>query len=77
MILIIFPCLYYWLDLVTSKQGKFIYSDAILYSIESALGIGHNEFYAVGFGKLLNIVEAALSWLGLGVFIWWLTRRLE
>ena len=77
MVLFVFPCIYYRWELVIPIQGSFTYSDAILYSIESALGIGHNGFYSVGGGKLLNIVEAALSWLGLGVFIWWLTRRLE
>jgi len=77
MVLFVFPCIYYQWELVIPIQGSFTYSDAILYSIESALGIGHNGFYSVGGGKLLNIVEAALSWLGLGVFIWWLTRRLE
>lgn len=77
MILFVFPYIYHQWGLVTSVQGKITYPDAILYSIESTLGIGHNEFYAVDGGKLLNIVEAALSWLGLGVFIWWLTKRLE
>lgn len=77
MILVIFPCIYYYGDFVIPLKSSITYRDAFLYSIESALGIGHNEFYAIGFGKLLNIVEAALSWLGLGVFIWWLTRRLE
>lgn len=77
MILVVFPYIYYQWDLITSAQGKITYFDTILYSIESAINIGHGEFYAVGSGKLLNIIEAALSWLGLGVFIWWLTRRLE
>ena len=76
-ILFIFPFIYYQWDLITSAQGEITYPDAILYSIEAALNIGHSEFYAVGSGKLLNIIEAALSWLGLGVFIWWVTRRLE
>jgi len=77
-ILLIFPFIYYNWGLVISSMGnKITYSDTVLYSIESALNIGHREFYAVGIGKLLNIIEAALSWLGLGVFIWWVTRRLE
>lgn len=77
MILFVFPYIYYQWNLVATVQGKITYSDTILYSIESALGIGHNEIYPSGFGRLLNIIEAALSWLGLGVFIWWLTKRLE
>jgi hypothetical protein len=77
MILFVFPWIYYQWNLVASAQGKITYLNTILYSIESALGIGHDEFYAVGYGRLLNIIEATLSWLGLGVFIWWLTRRLE
>ena len=77
MVLFVFPYIYYQWNLVVSAQGKITYLNAILYSIESALGIGHDEFYAIGYGRLLNIIEAALSWLGLGVFIWWLTRRLE
>ncbi len=77
MILFVFPYIYYQWNLVATVQGKITYSDTILYSIESALGIGHNEIYPIGFGRLLNIIEAALSWLGLGVFIWWLTKRLE
>lgn len=78
MILFIFPCIYYQFDLITSSiENKITYPDAILYSIESALGIDHGELYAVGCGRILNIIEAALSWLGLGMFIWWLTRRLE
>lgn len=76
-ILLIFPYIYYHWNLVASRLGNITYPDAILYSIESALGIGHDEFYAIGYGRFLNIIEAALSWLGLGVFIWWLTRRLE
>lgn len=77
MILFIFPYIYYHWNLVASRLGSITYPEAILYSIESSLGIGHDEFYAIGYGRFLNIVEAALSWLGLGVFIWWLTRRLE
>jgi len=76
-ILFIFPFIYYQWDLVTSAQGKITYPDAILYSIESALNIAHSDSYAVGSGKLLNTLEAGLSWLGLGVFIWWVTSRLE
>lgn len=77
LILVVFPCIYYHWDLVIPIHSSITYLHAFLYSIESALGIGHNDLYAVGIGKLLNIIEAALSWLGLGVFIWWLTRRLE
>lgn len=77
MVFVIFPWIYYQWNLVASTQGNITYLDATLYSIEVALGIRHDEFYAVGHGRLLNIIEAALSWLGLGVFIWWLTRRLE
>lgn len=77
IVLFVFPYIYYQWDLITSAQGTITYPNAILYSFESALNIGHNEYYAVGVGKLLNIIEAALSWLGLGVFIWWITRRLE
>ena len=77
MVLFVFPYIYYQWDLITSAQGTITYPNAILYSFESALNIGQNEYYAVGVGKLLNIIEAGLSWLGLGVFIWWITRRLE
>ena len=77
MISFVFPYIYYQWNLVASLQGKITYSDTILYSIESALGVGHKDFYAIGYGRLLNIIEAALSWLGLGMFIWWVTRRLE
>lgn len=77
MISFVFPYIYYQWNLVTSLQGKITYSDTFLYSIESALGVGHKEFYAIGYGRILNIIEAALSWLGLGMFIWWVTRRLE
>lgn len=77
MILFVFPYIYYQWNLIVPVQGKITYLDIILYSIESALGIGYDKFYAIGYGRLLNIFEAALSWLGLGVFIWWLTRRLE
>ncbi|RCV65350.1 hypothetical protein C5S53_04180, partial [Methanophagales archaeon] len=37
--------------------------------------MGHKEFYAIGYGGLLNIIEAALSWLGLSMSIWGVTRR--
>ena len=78
MILFGFPLVYYCCDIITSTVGeKITYPDAIIYSIESALGIDHGELYVVRYGKLLNIIEVALSWLGLGVFIWWLTKRLE
>lgn len=77
MSLFIFPFIYYQWELITSVQGEITYFDAILYSIESALNIGHAEFYAIGSGKSLGIIQAALSWLGLGVLLWWLTRRLE
>jgi len=77
MVLFVFPWVYYQWNLVISSQGTITYFDSIRYSIEAALNIGHNDYYAVGWGELLNIVEAALSWLGLGIFIWWLTRRLE
>jgi len=77
IILFVFPYIYYQWNLVASVQGKIAYPDTILYSIKSVLGIGHDEFYAIGYGRLLNIIEAALAWLGLGVFIWWLTRCLE
>ena len=77
MILFVFPYIYYQWNLVASVQGKITYLDTILYSIELALGIRHDEFYAIGYGRILNIIGASLSWLGLGVFIWWLTKRLE
>ena len=77
MISFVFPYIYYQWNLVAPLQGKITYSATILYSIESALGVGHKDFYAIGYGRLLNIIEAALSWLGLGMFIWWVTRRLE
>jgi len=77
LILFVFPYIYYQWNLIVPVQGKITYLDIILYSIESALGIGHDKLYAIGYGRLLNIFEATLSWLGLGVFIWWLTRRLE
>jgi hypothetical protein len=77
MILFVFPYIYYQWNLVASVQGKITYLDTMLYSIELALGIGNDEFYAIGYGRILNIIGASLSWLGLGVFIWWLTRRLE
>jgi hypothetical protein len=77
MIFFVFPYIYYHWNLIASRLGNITFFDAINYSIESALGIGHDEFYAVGYGKILSIIEAALAWLGLGVFIWWLTRRLE
>ncbi len=76
-ILFIFPLIYHQGNLITSVQDTVTYSGAVLYSIESTLNIGHSKCYAVGVGELLNIIEAALSWLGLGVFIWWITRRLE
>jgi len=75
--LFIFPCIYYKWNLVAPVRGKLTYLDAIFYSIGSALNIGHSEFYAVGSGKFLNILQAAFSWLALGMLIWWLTRRLE
>jgi len=77
MVLFVFPWVYYQLELVFSPQGRIAYPEAVLYSIQSALIIDHVEPYAVGYGKLLDVVESALSWLGLGVFIWWLTRRLD
>lgn len=77
MILFVFPPIYYWCGLAARTQGEITYPDAMLYSVQSALGIAHDGFYSIGLGKLLTIIEAALSWLGLGVFVWWLTRRLE
>ena len=76
-ILLVFPFIYYWWNLVNSAQGKITYPDAVFYSIKTALNIERNEFITVGSGELLNVIETALSWLGLGVFLWWLTKRLE
>lgn len=79
MILIVFPLIYYQYALISSpSDNKVTYLDAIVYSVELALSIDHGgNISAIGYGKLLNITEASLSWLGLGIFIWWLTRRLE
>lgn len=77
MILFVFPIIYYQWNLIIPVWSNLTPSAAIIYSLESAIGAGHTGFYVVGSGKLLEILERALSWLGLGVFIWWLTRRLE
>lgn len=73
-----FPYIYYSHSLLVSPQGNITIVDAVLYSIETALVMGHDNFSAVGiYGKLLAIIETALSFLGLGVFIWWITKRFE
>ena len=80
MILVGFPTVYYEFDLITSQSQETVITvlDALLFSIKSALGIGHRELYTHGYaGEWVRIMEGALSWVGLGVFIWWVTRRLE
>lgn len=76
-ILLVLPWIYYWWDLVTLAQNKITFFDAVFYSTKTALNLDRSEFVATGSGALLNVVETALSWLGLGVFLWWLTKRLE
>lgn len=76
-ILFIFPFIYYQWDLIIKVDGDITYLDAIFYSIKSALNIGYREYHAIGLGNLIHILESALSWLGLGVFIWWITKQLE
>lgn len=77
MVTFVFPAIYYHWDLITSAQGDIVYADAVLYSIRSSLSIGQDRLHLVGSGELLDVIERSLSWLGLGVFLWWLTKRLE
>lgn len=73
----VFPYVYYHLKLITSVQGDIKYLDALLYSLQSSLNIGDANIYPIGYGRLLSIVQAGMSWMGLGIFLWWLTKRLE
>lgn len=78
MVFLGFPYIYYSYNLIISPQGYPTWFDAFLYSLETALIMGHDNFSAVGIsGSLLTIIETALSFFGLGVFVWWVTKRLE
>ena len=75
---LILPLVYYRWGLIASEMSNDItYADAILYSIESTLGINRIGLYPVGYGKSVTIFQGALAWVGLGSFLWWLTRHLE
>lgn len=77
MIVFVFPAIYYHWGLITSTQGDIVYVDAVMYSIRSSLSIGLDRLRVVGNGEVLDVIQRSLSWLGLGVFLWWLTKRLE
>lgn len=73
-----FPYIYYSCNLIVSPHGYPTWFDAFLYSVETALIMGHDNFSAIGIsGSLLTVIETALSFFGLGVFVWWITKRLE
>jgi len=74
----ILPLVYYRWGLIASEVSNDItYADAILYSIESTLGINRIGLYPVGYGKSVTIFQGALAWVGLGSFLWWITRHFE
>src|SRR3989344_3667827 len=74
----VFPAAYLFFDAITVPEGVVTATDAVTYSLETALSVDH---YLVGqsgaIGTWLAIAEAFTSFLGLGAFIWWVTRRLE
>ncbi len=69
-ILFIFPFIYYQWVLITSVQGKVTYPDAILYSIQSALNIGHSEFYVPPYLYLFRQGLNPETFLGARSTIW-------
>lgn len=73
-----FPLLYFLFDLI-SKQGVAPdWTDAVQYSIETSLIIGHDDFHAATqAGRFLAIAETALSYFGLGSTLWYMTKKLE
>lgn len=78
MIFIGFPYLYYSYNLIASTENWPTWITVIIYSTETALIMGHDNLTPIGIGgRLLTIIETALSFFGLGVFIWRITKRLE
>lgn len=73
----LFPYIYYRFKLLGSIQGDVTFWDTLLFSLQSALSVGDNTVYPIGHGRLVSFIQAALSWMGLGIFLWWLTKRLE
>ncbi len=73
-----FPSIYFLFDLIGSHGQTMDWTDAVRYSIETSLIIGHEDFHAVSLvGRFLAIAETALSYFGLGITLWYMTKKLE
>jgi tetratricopeptide (TPR) repeat protein len=77
-IIFLFPFFYTQWNLISSATGNLVtYFDGVLFSLEAALGVGQSKLFPVGYGVVLILVEALITWLVLGIFLWWVTKRLE
>jgi len=78
MVVFVFPFIYYyWKLIIPQSANNITYFHAVLYSVGRALGVEYQNMYPTNCGILVSLFESGLSWLGLGVFLWWLTKRLE
>lgn len=78
LIAFVFPLLYAGARLVEGPDGELSLTQAVLFSVETALLMGPGTVDLVGrTGELVTVVETGLSFFGLGVLVSHLAARLD
>lgn len=79
LVLVGFPVLYRKAGLmVSSNNSPATFGEAILYSLETAVIMGHQVCEAAALSsRLLAVVETSLSYFALGTALWYVTKKIE